>query len=69
MKQMGKAKTSPVVFGKNSEQYYYELHYNSLMIIPRAEGMLSELAVIVASVASHFLSEPFGFVERGVWRG
>ena len=39
------------------------------MIIPRAEGMLSELTIIIASVASHFLSEPLGFIERGVRRG
>lgn len=39
------------------------------MIIPRAEGMLSELTIIIASVASHFLSEPFWLVESGVRGG
>ena len=39
------------------------------MIIPSAEGMLSELAVIVASVASNFLSEPFGLLKNSIGSG
>ena len=37
--------------------------------VPCGEGMQRELTIVVASVTSHFLPEPFGFVERGVRGG
>ncbi len=37
--------------------------------VPCGEGMQRELTIVVASVASHFLPEPCGLVERGVRGG